>query len=235
MFFLFPLLATFLLVAAPARADQPNGCPDYALPLITIDKLALPPRLNNALDLISLRQMAMDTQKQFSSQNNETPVGLTAASLKLDSQFEIRVRSTSNDPMVCAQISALTLHFGFDDTTVYMARELPQNSCSYGAVLGHEQHHIAVDQALVDAMVPTLQTLLQQAVASIGVIRASSSKVAEQQIATLIHNYMGELGAHLSDIRKKRQAQVDTPAEYDRLSRSCDGELSQIIRTERRL
>ncbi len=229
MFFIFPLLATFLLMAAPALADQPNGCPDFSAPLITLNKVIAPPRLDQSLGLTRLRQMAMDTQKEFSSQRHETPVGLTSASLKLETQFEIKVRTTSNDPMVCAQISALTLHFGFDDTTVYMARELPHHTCSYAEVLAHEQKHIAVDQELVDALTPALQTLLQQAVASIGVIRASSSKVAEQQIASLIHQYMGDLGAHLSEIRKKKQAQIDTPTEYDRLSRSCQGALSQII------
>lgn len=230
MFFLASFFPIFLVMVSPALADQPNGCPDFSAPLITLNKVIAQPRLDHSLNLTGLRHMAMDTQKEFSSQSHETPVGLTAASLKLDTQFEIKVRTASNDPMVCAQISALTLHMGFDDTTVYMARELPHNTCSYAEVLAHEQKHIAVDQEFVDALMPALQTILQQATASIGVIRASSAKVAEQQITSLIHNYMGDLGNHLSAIRKKKQAQVDTPAEYDRLSRSCQGELSRIIR-----
>lgn len=235
MLFLAPPFIILLLISMPALADQPNGCPDFSSPLITINKLAASPRLDNTMGLTNLRQMAMDTHKEFSSQNHETPVGLTAASLKLDSRFEIKLRTNTNDPMVCAQISALTLHFGFDDTMVYMARELPQPSCSYSEVLGHEQKHVAVDQMLVDTMTPLLQKILQEAIASIGVIRASSPKVAEQQITALVHNYMKDLGSHLSEIRKKKQAQIDTPEEYDRLSRSCNGELSRLVQSARGL
>jgi hypothetical protein len=233
MIHLIVLTLSLFLAAAPAMALQANGCPDFAPPVVNVNQLSVAPRLNDTFDLAGLRQLATENKKEFSSTRHETPVGLTSASLKLDSHFEISVRTTQGDPLVCAQISALNLDFGFDDTTVYLARELPNGSCSYQTVLDHERRHIAVDQGIVAEAAPQMAALLGQAIAQIGVIRASSGATAEKQINALINQYLHDLGTSLSVIRQKRQEIIDAPEEYERLSGACDGMLERVIHNSR--
>ena len=221
-------------LAIPVYAEQPNGCPDYSPPVIVINQLSVNPQLNDTFDLEGLRQFALDSQKDFSSTRHETPVGLTAASLKLDTHFEINVRVSPDDPLVCAQIKSFQMDYGFDDTMIYLARELPNGSCSYHTVLEHEQRHVAADENLVRSTTPFLKEQLRGALARIGVIRASSPQVAETQIHDMISGYMKELGKNLSVVRQKHQSFIDTPQEYDRLSHSCNGTLADLIRASRR-
>lgn len=226
----FLSLLVFLSWPFFALADQPNGCPDYVEPIMTVKQLVVAPLYNNTLDLPNIRKLATEGGQNISSGSHETPVGLTAASLKLDSRYEIRVRTTSEDVMVCAQIAHFDLNFGFDDTVVYLAREMPSGSCSQREVLEHEMRHVRADHLLVQNYTPLLPDILRAAFRQIGVIRASSAEVAEEQLKATIKNYMADLGKNLSLVRQKQQLTIDTPEEYDRLSKSCNADLSALIK-----
>lgn len=226
----FILLLLVLLWPVQALAMQPNGCPDYDEPLVQVRQLSSAPQFNNSTSLPFIRKLAIEGGQNISSGSHETPVGLTAASLKLDSRYEIRIKQTSTDVMVCAQISSFELNFGFDDTVIYLAKELEGGSCSYREVLEHEMRHVRTDHVLVQNYMPLLPDLLRRALKQVGVIRASSPEVAETQIKATIKEYMANLGESLSQVRKKQQVLIDTPQEYERLSKSCNNDLAQLIR-----
>jgi len=226
----FLLLLALVCLPSSVWAMQANGCDDYQEPAINVQQLVAQPRYNDTLDLPAIRKLASEGGQAISSSRHETPVGLTASSLKLDSRFEINVKHTAHDVMVCAQISSFSLSFGFDDTTVYLARELPYGSCSYHTVLDHEMKHVQTDQYLVRYYATQFPQLLRDAVREVGVIRASSSEAADNQIRAIISKYMSGLGTSLSDVRRKYQAKIDTPEEYERLSKSCNYALSDLIK-----
>lgn len=224
----FPLL--WLLCINSAQAMQPNGCPDFIEPEIAVRQLIVQPGYNDTQDLAALKQMTLDNATMVSSTGHEIPVGLTAASLKLDSRFEIRTMTSPDSVMVCAQISKFVLNFGFDDTVIYLAREIPNPSCIYQTVVEHEINHVRTDQRLVQSYTPILSGLLRKAIGEVGVIRASSAQSAQQMISTSINNYMSQLGQNLSTIRQQEQQKIDTPEEYARLGQSCDGAMARLLR-----
>jgi len=187
------------------------------------------PRFDTSKNLAEIRALSRADKEKYISTDHEVPVGLTASGLKLDANYHIQVKSTSGNPMVCAQISSFDLIFGFEDIVVFLARELPRPSCSYDVVLGHEMQHVAVDQKLVQAYTSYFPSLLQQAVERIGVIRAGSAAEAERRIKRDIGIYIKDFGATLSTEREKRQRRIDTPAEYKRLGQSCNGALGKLI------
>ena len=227
-FFLFLIP---LLFAAPAcHGMQANGCDDYTEPNVSVKQLVISPQYNHTLDLANIRRLAIEGGNNVASGQHETPVGLTAASLKLDSRFQINIKSRGDDPLVCAQISDFELNFGFDDTIVYVASELPYGSCSYGVVLEHEMRHVQTDLFVVQSYLPILPNLLREAVRYVGTIRASSAEVAEEQIRSSISRYMGDLGKSLSQVRQKYQGQIDSKDEYLRISKSCDYALSKFVK-----
>lgn len=225
----FILVLSFFLLSSPSgRANEANGCPNYQPPVINVKKLVVAPRYNDTFDLASLKQLTNEGGLTITSTRHETPVGLTAASLKIDTQYDIRISSSPDDPLICAQIAAMNLNFGFDDTTVYIAKEIPHDSCSYTTVLDHELKHVRTDDTLINVTIPVLPGYLRKALDQIGVIRASSPETAERQLKTMINEYMRTLGANLSEVRKNQQALIDTEAEYDRISSSCDGALGEL-------
>lgn len=230
---LFTLFFIQLITTLPSHAMEANGCPDYQEPSLSIKQLIITPRFNDTVDLASLRQLVSQGGPNLTSTRHETPVGLTAASLKLDTSYEVHTSSSPDDVMVCAQITAMEVNFGFDDTTVYIAHEIPHGSCSYQTVLTHELQHVKTDRMLIDATIPMLPRYIRKALDQIGVIRATSAETAERQLKTMVSAYMKTLGSNLSEVRKSQQATIDTEGEYDRISDSCDGALGELIAASR--
>lgn len=221
--------ALSLLSALPSRAETANGCPPFEEARVTIIPLAAEPRFDHNPSLAEILAMADGDSKKYSSARHETPVGLTAASLKLDSRYKITTQGRSDEAMVCGQISDFVLRFGFEDTTVFLARELPRSSCGYRAVLAHELEHVAIDKEFVRSYQTPLSTILGDAIRRVGVVRAGSSEAVESRVREIMSDYIEDLSKNLAEVRERQQSALDTPEEYRRLSRVCDGQLGRLI------
>ena len=211
----------------PAVARE---CPPLRPAQISIVPLPSRPSYDYGRNLAAMQTMAGTQREAFSSTDHEIPVGLTEAQLKLDSHFEVLINRPSTMDPVCAQISKFELRFGFEDTTVYLASELPQGSCSFQTVLQHEHRHVDMDNYLVQKYADAFPEMLRQAVTEIGVIRAASPEEAQGKLRDIVHNYMNDLGSNLTQVRQKYQQTIDTKDEYSRISISCNGQMSQILR-----
>ncbi len=225
--FFFFLVFLFSFVA-PAQAFAWN-CPAFKDPEVNVSPLLAAPQFNFTLALSHLLAMAGEDKRKYSSTHHERPVGLTAASLRLGSSYKVTAYSRANSPQLCAQISSFTLHFGFDDTTVFVAREIPRGSCGFRVVLAHEMQHVAIDKDFVSKNLPHLPAMLRDAIRQIGVVRADSRADAEAQIQTAVNDYIEGLAGNLADVREKLQARIDTLDEYSRLSKSCNGEIAKLV------
>ncbi|HBM90279.1 MAG TPA: hypothetical protein DD400_00125 [Rhodospirillaceae bacterium] len=225
LFFLF-----FVFLASPVSAEQSYGCPPFEEAKVVVRPLLNTPKIDTSQRLTALRAMASSKdQARFSSTSHETPVGLTAANLKFDSSYQIVTKISPRDHKVCTQIGSFNLTFGFEDTTVYIAHELPYGSCSYKTVLEHEFQHVQTDRNLVRLYAQKFPALLKKAIREIGVLRVSSAPLAESMIRDTVSRYMHDLSKNLSTVREKQQLKIDTKEEYARLSKSCNGRLSKII------
>jgi hypothetical protein len=222
-------LCALLVFSTTVTARAQNyGCQPYQEPFISVTPAVSPERYDNSLGLEQIQAMAGRPDTTYAGMR-EFPVGLTAANLRLNSSFEVMTRIMPGDPMVCAQISRLEMRPGLEDTTVYLARELPQPSCGFDAVLEHESRHVATDRWLLAAYVPQLHDLLAGELRRLGVVRASSAAVAEALLRAALNEYLGALGASIAVERERRQKQIDSPGEYQRLTATCNGELARLI------
>ncbi len=227
--FHIPFFLFFVFLASPVSAGQTHDCPPFEEATIIVKPLLPKPQIDTSRKLAALRRMSLNEDPtRFSSIQHETPVGLTAANLKLNSSYQIVTKISSRDHKVCAQIGSFDLTFGFDDTIVYIANELPYGSCSYKTVLGHEFQHVKIDRTLVSLYARKFPKLLRKAVKEIGMVQASSAHRAESMIRDRVTRYMQDLGKSLSAVREKYQKKIDTKEEYARLSKSCNGKLSEI-------
>ena len=206
----------------------PNSdCPAYIEPKIIYTPLYDEPVLDTSLDTVGIRYMSSKAQFQEAARR-EIPVGLTSATQQLDTNFEITTQDMP-DGLVCAQITNFELRFGFTGTNVYVARELPRTSCGFNEIYQHEQKHVTADHEIITTYIPKLGALMPDFLRNIGVIRVGSVANASQRFNFLINEYMNKLNAQMASVYAEKQGQIDTPAEYRRLSTSCSGELSKMI------
>jgi hypothetical protein len=224
-------LVCFFIWPTPSLAGHAVGCAPFERATITIRTVPSSPKIDSTRSLLAIRAMAHNEDPgKFSSASHETPVGLTAASLRFDSSYQITSRVSPRTGRVCAQISSFDLTFGFDNTIVYLARELPYGSCSYQTVMKHEYQHVQIDQNIVQFFGNRFHGLIDQAIKDIGVVDAASATEAEDHIRSTIKAYMKDLSYNLASMRTQEQGKIDTPEEYKRLSKSCNGKLSELIK-----
>ncbi len=218
-----------LIVVAPmARAEENFGCAAYQEPIIAVQPVFSPERYDNNVDLAGLQNMAGQPNVATAGMR-EVPIGLTASSLKLDSSFEVTSQPMPHDGTVCARISRFDMRFGFDDTTVFVAREIVPYSCGYHEVVAHERRHMAIDRDIVNYYLPQIQGLIAAELRRIGSVRAVSAEAAEAHLRAAINGYLRSLGANVASVREEQQRAFDSPYEYQRLSSVCNGELASLI------
>ena len=130
---------------------------------------------------------------------------------------------------VCGAPTTLSVTFGFQERRLYVARELPRESCIHGEVLKHEMKHIAVDEALLKEFIPHIQRRLDAVVERIGAVRRRTQKQAMAAIRQPIDAALKQAMQDFTRERDRRQKQVDSAEEYTRVSRSCGGELARYL------
>lgn len=217
------------LCPTPAFAAPPGGgeC-----------RSAAPPQIKVELQLAPLQTDLTRSVAQLGSVPGRAPgpagasqghiLGLTQARYGEQSQLSATFQPMG-DGTFCASPRSVAVTFGIQQHVVLIARELPLDSCIHREVMAHEMRHVAVDQALVKEFSPIVRRRLEEALGRIGPVRARSQ---EQALGTIRRPIEAALKATLQEFgreRDRRQAQVDTREEYERVSRSCNGEVSRFV------
>ncbi len=222
--------------AFAANAD--DLCPAYLPPVIHVTPRLETPDLDHTLSLNDIGQLAGRKDGTVASGHHEVPVGLTIADLRLGSDYEISINEIARPDgtsYFCAEPAHFELSLAIVNTTVYIAKELPVETCSYRTVSQHEGFHVREDRDIVLEMTSALPAYLSHAMRNLGVVKGNTPEEVKTIITDTVQRLMTDIKTQIIDIRQKRQAAIDSPQEYERLSQSCDGALrSIIIRAERK-
>jgi len=225
--YILPLAVAGMLAASPAAAQQGASCPRFG-----------PVEVNVQFQVAKLQRDYRRPLSQLAAMPGRAPgpagasgghiLGLAHAKYGEQSQLGALFQPMG-DGTFCGGAKSLNVTFGFQERIVYVARELPQGTCIHAEVLNHEMKHIAVDEQLLREFGPTIKRRLETALSQMKPVRARSKEQAmnavRQPIDAVLRQMMQEFGRE----RDKRQAQVDTVAEYERVSRACNGEINKYI------
>ncbi|MBY6261490.1 hypothetical protein EI613_06040 [Azospirillum sp. 412522] len=223
---LFLVLPGVLLTATPAAA-QSNGCGGFPPPKLALDTVLAPIQRDDGLTVAQLTRLPGRTPGPASTGDSHV-LGLTQARYGEQSQVSALFK-TMGDGTYCASASALTISFGFQQRIVHVAREIPADSCLYGEVLAHEMRHVAVDEALLNEMMPQIRSRLDQVIGELAPVRSRSQSQAMAAIRRPLESAMRRIMQEFGRERDRRQAQVDTVEEYERVSRVCNGEARNYL------
>lgn len=144
-------------------------------------------------------------------------MGLTRISVSsgMDASMIGQPRSSGD---YCWSISRLTVKIDAA-IVVYVAKEIPQNSCLWREVLTHEQRHVAIAQAFLprmdDYMRPRVYAAATRTVAAKS--DGEAGKLMQPAIVKVVRSALDELMSEL----EAQQLRIDTVEEYTRFSRAC--------------
>lgn len=148
----------------------------------------------------------------------ETTMGLTTA--RSHSQIDVRLRGMKVPGGVCVRAD-VDVQLSYAPMTVYIARELEPGSCGYREVLAHEMRHVAVFRQYLDTSSTHLDAVLRARLPASQVFRFASMDDAARHFKEDQEGWLASTAEQTLDAVADEQKQIDTPAEYQRLSRAC--------------
>jgi hypothetical protein len=148
-------------------------------------------------------------------------IGLTRAKFGYRSTLELEGLEDAKGARACAR-PQVKIDIEVTGTTVYVAREFHGDACREPLILAHERLHVAVFDRYADEATASLAREIE---ARLGKrVRYGASMVAVQD--ALKRELAGHLEGFMDRARDeldRRHAAIDTPDEYDRMTRTCGG------------
>ncbi len=219
------LWGLFALLPLPALAQEAS-CPNFAPTEVVVKTFFDRERIDQRHGLAGLRELS--EAEAVSILAREHPAGLTLGEMVLDMNYDIQSQR-GQDGRFCSSITSIQVDFGFRDTVIYIARELPRRSCPYREVLNHEMTHVSVDKKMLKDFAPKIKQFLRTAANNIGTTVNLAAEDSQLALKAQINDKLSLIAKEVNEVRSLRQAAVDTEEEYERVSASCNGQLRQIL------
>lgn len=202
-----------VMLAASGNADWCRG-PNNVSVSLTPRIAATEYVRSDSSDMLS----ALHTSKPF-EEGAVGGLGGGTLGIKTRSEFQIVTLGQRS----CIALKSISLEF-FAEPKIHIASNFKRGSCEYSAVLAHEQKHIAELRKIHREYRPKLRRKLRdiaKIIKPVGPISSSNvekaQKVMSEKISQEINKYHGNIVALLD----RRQARIDTPKEYARVSAQC--------------
>ena len=229
MIFIFTVLALLagLAPAAAAAATAPAAaafkCTVPQPPAIRINLVTDPVDYDFSEDSHQLSAMKTDTVNPYAPGTDTATGGLRA------DHPETSINIKWGSLLYKAQNALCLWYEGVDITValhpkIYLAKDFDNETCRR-AILEHEMKHIEIDHEVINDygqyMGDAIRETIDQA-GAMGPYRPAERKDIEKFLTDRVMNTLHEQTAILDGKMSARQGEIDTLAEYDRISKICD-------------
>lgn len=217
---------TFLTLRAPAEAEA-QSCAVVPKPAaVNVATKDTPRRFDTDTGLRTLtRKMRSDGKVKADSIYN---MGVTRLEWGTEANIELTGEPNA-DSSYCWSVVALNVTVTVE-MTVYIAKEIERDSCTWREVLKHEQKHVALNEkafaGLPDDIRPVLAAAIKGSVASSEGQKALATfrKRAEKALSDAIKEFA-------ADREKQHREKIDTKEEYARVDAACsEAEWAEIFK-----
>ena len=230
-----PALALLLSALPLSRPALAAGCPapNDVHPHLHVEVLSDPVQYDTSKSRAALKGFGTSLASPYAPGTSTHTNGLMRGTIALQSNSGVARQSQSDGSDNCFWYDQVTVTIKLAPT-IYIAREVPPDSCLYREVLAHETHHVNVDHEVAQGFQTTIQDELAQYVTQVGVAGpyAAAQKNAiqtklNQQLNALVRSW----SVRIQNERLLQQAKVDTLAEYERIARACPDEAQEAKET----
>ena len=128
----------------------------------------------------------------------------------------------------CAHVERVDVSVGYENVVIYIAREVELNTCGFNEVMAHEQKHINVNMQLLKEYLPRISTELNDYLKTNGVIQDGNVDESMDTVKEKVHEIVKTILSEMTRENEERQKTIDSPAEYKRITASCNGQLRDI-------
>lgn len=218
------LLPFAAVLPMPALADE--ACAAFArfvTPQVRVVALEGDVHYDTGHTLQEITAMAMSDptlKDRMSGKPGAHTLGLTlrkfGSSLKLD-LAGAHVGKTGKD---CIWPKNATLTVGYDEFTVYIARQYHEGSCNYGAILNHEMGHVEIDREALRHHLDALKSVLDASLEARFPMLVDDSRRKKDPIRLV----RSDLKPTLDSLLKEQQLndeRHDSPESYRHTKEAC--------------
>jgi hypothetical protein len=154
-----------------------------------------------------------------STSPNHRTVGLTQARFTHRSSLAVNGIEDRSSGRVCARPS-VSVELSLAPMTVYIAQAYRDDPCREPLIVAHEQRHVDVYRTYVGEAAAALRSELPRRLGT-GLVQAPSMTAAQAQVDTALAATLAEFMQESERILEERNAVIDTPEEYLRISLAC--------------
>ena len=223
-----PLLLSLLAAcgSASARTAFEAGCEDAARAAgATFSTRESGWRVDNTLSYRDLTRM----------KRPNVPGGVVLGLTRTASRVAIQVDGTllaSPDGALECVLPRIAVTMYYQPIVVYVSRDFEPDSCAYDEILAHEMRHL---KSYLDYL-PKVEVRVRGKLAGrfagkpLYARAGESRRLLQREID---RNWMPYIKAEMGRV-ERLQATIDSPREYARLSKVCQGEVQSLIGSTRR-
>ncbi len=218
----------FLLLSVPAFAQNLVDCKDYGAAKVSVTELFDAPIVDHSKSLEAIQDIVGDMRHSI-PQYHELTMGITRYEPTVEFNVPMEIVTYPNG-ISCAHVQHADVKIGYRDVRIYVAGEIPQNSCGFKETLDHEKKHIDVNREILDKFVPLIQERFNNYLRFNGNAQIDNPELAEKILNHKLEEIMSETINQMDAENMRRQRDIDSTGEYNRLAKVCGGELSRIAR-----
>jgi hypothetical protein len=210
---------------ARCEAGQPGPAGGARRPAVSVEAHDSGYRVDNSLSYRALTQM------KHPAPEGGFVLGLTRAESRVAISVEGAILDDPGTGQECLR-PQIGISLSYLPIVVYIGREFEPGTCAYREILAHEMRHL---KAYIDYL-PKVESRVRETltrrfdarpvVAPRGAALASVQQELDGRWMPFIKGEMARA--------KAPQAGIDSPSEYARLGKLCQGEVQSLIRSTRR-
>ena len=211
-----------LAIGGLARAAAPDPCAELPKPTVTLERVTAKP-----VDSASYGIGQLTALGHAENRPGRKVLGLTRGQAIASYALNLPGLRDASGRWECVS-PQITVRYGFNPMTVYVAREFPAGSCAYGEIHAHEMRHVAAYEEHIAAIEAELTKTLQRRFNGTAPWRGPAGEIAEKLRRELDERWLPYLQREIAKV-DGAQAKIDTDEEYERVAASCNGEIKEAL------
>ena len=217
------LIAGLICLSSALPAAAADECERLAPPSVTLRRLPEKFSINTRHDHREITHLASELARP-----GTRVLGLTRGTATV--RMEVRSHSyvDRSGRWECTS-PKIVVTYGYDPMTVYIAREFPEQTCAYNEIFEHELRHVKTYQKHLVAIEGELTETLRRRFATGTPWRGPVGNTHAMLQREIDDRWLPYIKREISKV-EAAQAMVDTPDEYERVSKSCNGEIRRRIK-----
>lgn len=217
------------LPAAYMMASLSGACPAAATPSVHVALNASdPPYYTNMTSRDLTKGYADNPDSTLSTDGQWMIGGLTLSDIAGSYSVSFRTETDNTTHLTCFSVDEVDVDIVYTPQ-IFIASDFlsPEKKCRYTVTLAHERRHVGLDLETINDYTPQLQQQIADYIGTLGPqgpFDAAHIDGAEQSVTDAINAAAQPVVDQLIELRRQRQASIDTVENYNRETALCPGE-----------